>query len=203
MSLNAIISKSRSRSGFTLIELMVVMIIIALLVTITVAVLGFAQKKGRISKAEVMIKALSLSLEKYKNDQGEYPEPQNEAQMGDFGGENIEMGAAAMLYQAVSGDGTDAIFGGSKPSQGEPGTANEAYMEQARVGNNSFVRKVGESYVLIDPFGNPWQYRRYDEDRGSSNEPWTNNPTFDMWSYGLDETFGDEADQNVKWVTNW
>jgi len=65
-------SESRKR-GFTLIELMVAISIIAILAAVGLVVYGTAQKTGRISKRIQDLGALKTGLELYKTATGSYP----------------------------------------------------------------------------------------------------------------------------------
>jgi general secretion pathway protein G len=63
----------RSESGFTLIELMVVILIIGLLATIVVQNLRGATDKAKRIKAEADISAFKTALDRYYLDNGSYP----------------------------------------------------------------------------------------------------------------------------------
>lgn len=63
----------KSFLGFTLIELMVAIAIIAILATVGMVVYSTAQKSGRISKRVQDLNALKTSLELYKIAVGNYP----------------------------------------------------------------------------------------------------------------------------------
>src|SRR5947207_15332783 len=59
--------------GFTLIELLIVISIIIILAGLTIATMGYVQDKGKRSRAEAEIAAMSAALESYKADNGVYP----------------------------------------------------------------------------------------------------------------------------------
>lgn len=59
--------------GFTLIELLIVIAVIAILVSLVLAVSSGVQEKGRRSRAEAEIAAVGAALESYKADNGDYP----------------------------------------------------------------------------------------------------------------------------------
>jgi general secretion pathway protein G len=63
----------RSQEGFTLIELMVVILIIGLLATIVVQNLKGATDKAKRIKAQADISALKTALDRYYLDNGSYP----------------------------------------------------------------------------------------------------------------------------------
>jgi len=63
----------RSQNGFTLIELMVVILIIGLLATIVVQNLKGATDKAKRIKAQADISAFKTALDRYYLDNGSYP----------------------------------------------------------------------------------------------------------------------------------
>ncbi len=62
-----------NRKGFSLMELMVVLIILGLIVAIVVPRLGLFTKKGSIQAAKQQIAQLKTALEAYRADMGKYP----------------------------------------------------------------------------------------------------------------------------------
>ena len=62
-----------SRSGFTLIEIMVVIIILGILVGLIVPRLMEKPEKARVVKAQMQIESISAALKEYKLDSGDYP----------------------------------------------------------------------------------------------------------------------------------
>lgn len=61
------------KSGFTLIELIIVMAILAVLASIGVSAFTTTQKKSRDSGRKANLKAIATALEYYYNDKGKYP----------------------------------------------------------------------------------------------------------------------------------
>jgi general secretion pathway protein G len=59
--------------GFTILELTIVIAIIAILAGLILSTAGYVQKKGASSRAESEIAALTVALENYKADTGDYP----------------------------------------------------------------------------------------------------------------------------------
>ena len=63
----------RAKAGFTLIEIMVVIIILGILVGLIVPRFMEKPDKARIVKAKMQIESISAALKEYKLDSGEYP----------------------------------------------------------------------------------------------------------------------------------
>ena len=63
----------RSRSGFTLIEMLGVLFIIATLIGILFPTLAKVRVKAKMAKAQAEIEALSVALRLYEGDLGKYP----------------------------------------------------------------------------------------------------------------------------------
>jgi len=62
-----------TRSGFTLIEIMVVIIILGILVGLIVPRFMEKPEKARVVKAKMQIESISAALKEYKLDNGDYP----------------------------------------------------------------------------------------------------------------------------------
>lgn len=65
--------KHKNKSGFTLIELMVTIAIIAVLAAVCLVIYSTAQKSGRVSKRVQDMKALQTAIELFKSSKGAYP----------------------------------------------------------------------------------------------------------------------------------
>jgi len=76
--------------GFTLIELMVVVAIIAVLAGLTLGTLGYVNRKGAESRARSEVAALAAAIDNYKLEFGSYP-PTNRTQ----------------FYKELTGQGTN------------------------------------------------------------------------------------------------
>jgi general secretion pathway protein G len=182
----------RQSSAFTLIELIVVIAIIIVLAGLVLATSGYVANKGRRSRTEVEIAAISAALENYKADNGIYPlnsdtsalDPTIDLNPSASPIPNNYTKASLYLYEQISGD-TDAnrvadaarSYFAFKPNQLSP--------------TNQTQRVIS----LRDPFGNSYGYSTM-----KASDPTKNgyNPTFDLWSVADDTT----GNQN-KWIKNW
>ncbi|QNB48281.1 prepilin-type N-terminal cleavage/methylation domain-containing protein [Thermanaerosceptrum fracticalcis] len=63
----------KNRKGFTLIELMVVVVVLGILATLAVQQLGDQSGKAKISKVKADLKTIASAAEIYKVNTGDYP----------------------------------------------------------------------------------------------------------------------------------
>jgi prepilin-type N-terminal cleavage/methylation domain-containing protein len=68
---------SAAAGGFTILELIIVIAIIAILAGLILSTAGYVQKKGASSRAQTEIAALTVALENFKADHGDYPRGTN------------------------------------------------------------------------------------------------------------------------------
>jgi prepilin-type N-terminal cleavage/methylation domain-containing protein len=186
MTSDELIGERRSRDGFTLIELVVVMAIIIVLAGLILGTANYVQKKGYRSRAEAEIAALSAALENYKADNGVYPSD------SDTNGFDVATTTKSdydkpslKLYEYLSGDTNDdrspdgKAYFPFKPNQVSP------------------VDQTQKVTALRDPFGNPYGYSTKKASNSASTTG--HNPTFDLWSIGDGAVGTDES----KWIKNW
>jgi len=180
--------------AFTIIEVVIVMAIILVLAGLILATSGYVTNKGRRSRAEAEIAAISAALENYKADNGIYPTtPESNAlkpnSMGDPNTSTYKAASLA-LYMAISGDtGNDAnriaaskTYFSFKPNQLSPAAQNQKV---------DFIR---------DPFGNSYGYSTVKASVPSGADGY--NPTFDLWS--TSDTADAAASPNQsQWIKNW
>lgn len=167
--------------GFTLIEILVVIAIIAVLATITVQGLGFYQKKSKENKSTVFVASVSQALDSYRSDEGSYP--QDGADGSDTSSE--------VLYESLFGD----LDGDGQPDDGATIYLDTLNPGASRASLN--VEEAGGSYTLVDGFKNPLYYRAPGEQNPATE--------FDLWSAGVDgETnISNSGDETRDDINNW
>ncbi len=182
----------RNRSGFTLVELLTVVVIIIALAALTVQVAGYANRRSAVSRAQAEIAALEAALESYKADNGAYPV---------FSGTSLWSGtnyngnpssynpSSATLYAALSGD---ANRNRQIDSPSESGL--KTYFEFK---DSMLTPSTGNVQAIIDPFGYSYGYTTLGATSGTQGF----NPTFDLWSTG--GRTGNADIDRANWVTNW
>lgn len=203
--------QSLLEKGFTLLELLVVIAIIAILAGLTLGGFKYAQlaaARNRTIAAHAVIKS---ALEQYKEEQGEYPEPSQPSATTQVHGQDIRVGGARMLYQAISGDGDSEIKLSASTGNISDGkiTADEAEMSINSNLPKNMVVKSPDGYYLADGWSRPFQYAK-----GSTAGGDAINPTYDLWSFGdLDSKVGigmvyeaegrKNAEGTASWIKNW
>jgi prepilin-type N-terminal cleavage/methylation domain-containing protein len=171
--------------AFTLVELLIVIAIILVLAGLILATSNYVQTKGKRSRAEAEIAAMSATLENYKADNGIYPRD------GVTDGLDVTTttlsnydAPSLKLYEYLSGDSdhnraaeTKTYFP-FKPNQLSPVDQTQAVTS------------------IRDPFGNPYGYSTMKASDSTKNGF---NPTFDLWSVGEGSAGADQT----KWIKNW
>ena len=180
----------KTRAAFTLIELLIVMAIIIVLAGLILATSGYVQTKGKRSRTEAEIAAMSAALESYKADNGVYPSDATttEAFNPTSTAPAVYAAASQFLYKELSGDrdldrvtdsGAKSYFP-FKPNSLSPAPPSSAAVEAIR-----------------DPFGNSYGYSTMKAANLASSGGY--NPTFDLWSIAD----GPRGTDQSKWIKNW
>ena len=221
-----------TNQGFTLLELMTVLLVISVLTAMVVGVAGMVQTKAAKARAKTEIAMLSLAADNYKNDNGGYPRTDETDKLDprkDFSPTSRKYEEASLaLYRELTGDkGPDR----DKPD-GIPDTDTPAYLKEfdLRIVKRSQNTQGGSNKTEVkyfqDPFGFPYGYstaaakqeqeysstlrktgtaerKREDEAEGF------NTVTFDLWSTaGSNSTTApsagkDASNEQAKWIKNW
>jgi len=125
---------SSPQAGFTLIEIIVVMVIIAILVTISTGSFMNAQRRGRDAKRKADVKQITNALEIYANDHPangnyRYPSHSGSFELNGCGTVAIPTTCSwgAPFSQRGTGATTDTIYMVSLPSDPRPSTRSYHY----------------------------------------------------------------------------
>lgn len=201
--------------GFTLVELLTVIMVIAILAGLILSVSGYVQNKAARSRAESEIAGMSVACESYKADNGIYPRAS-----GTNGSDSLDarkIGTPAsyapgneLLYRALSGDtnldrgvnATDSTMDITGAGIATPsGVAPPSYFQFKP---NMLTPSGGTGSVtgIADPFGNNYGYST----ANAANSATGYNPTFDLWSTAGQNTNPPATGTDTvtpKWVKNW
>lgn len=71
--MNKVVQRARSESGFTLIELMIVIVILGVLAGIVVFAVGGISDTGNLAACKSDVKTIDVAVEAYKAKNGGYP----------------------------------------------------------------------------------------------------------------------------------
>ncbi len=137
----------RRTSGFSLIEILVVLALVGLLMGLVATGVFRFSETGRITDAQARIAALSLLVESYHDREGAYP-PSRLAAAGVTDGNRINEGceALAAALRAKS-------YGGRPP--------NDAWLVNTDDDRSPMLRAADNSNALLelcDPWDNPFVY---------------------------------------------
>ena len=112
------------KRGFTFIELLVVLAIIALLAGLTISTFTSASARSRDARRESDVKEIQKALAIYANSTGKYPQCSTEVIIS---GANDCLSDALLLEKAMSAVPTDPRYGVGGGSCGSPGSFYYCY----------------------------------------------------------------------------
>lgn len=166
------------RSGFTLVEILVVICVIAVLAAVTVGLLGPVENSIRNSNARAQCHKIVLALDNFKNTYGEYP-------MLDQKGDANAW--SELLVDALRGDKIlvrrKAQIQLVEFDDGRPKAEKLPFIDLTE-----FVleeESPEDATELLDPWENPWQYRYKVISGGKPSTDW-HGPTFLLVSAGAE-----------------
>ncbi|MCW1923809.1 type II secretion system protein GspG [Luteolibacter arcticus] len=151
----------RRHAGFSLMELVVVVAIIAVLAALTLGAFNFINQKSARTKAKVQVSLLANAIQDYHADNRSYPVST------DANGERGD----EVLYKALYWEGYEGRDSGGKIYLGELDPLNNT-----KAGQGWILGKDAQARI-IDPWANPYRYRTGDQ---------AVNVDFDLWSMGPD-----------------
>jgi len=202
---------STKADGFTLVEILVVISIITILAGLAIAAMGGAQVSAARNRAKAEINGLSLAIESYKIDNGDYPRDAinhvtdvlnatTATSLGALISNGAYTPSSVVLYQALSGD-TDCnrVLSSTEKAAGKTYFTFKPSMlyPKAPAGSTTTVT------ALIDPFRNAYGYstKNLADVQNGVASPGGYNPTFDLWSTADHDQTGQTP--TAAWITNW
>lgn len=183
--------------AFTLIELLVVMAIIIILAGLVVATTGYVQEKGKRSRTEAEIAAISAALENYKADNGIYPTGTDTEALNPTNDGNSATNPAN-AYTKASLELYSALTGTANGDRTPPAGAHSYFTFKPQM-LYPVTPPNAQVICIRDPFGNCYGYSTVKAKNPAAIGGY--NPTFDLWSTG-GEISAANPDQ-AKWIKNW
>ncbi len=206
--------RRRAPAGFTLVEILVTVSLVALLAALSIVAMGHATRTANIQKTKSYLQAIELFLDSYQQDYGTYPRPKEGGESATtlVGGNNYPVGGAIALYQALTADGDDSLENGETGSMGKAGSLGpEAKVYWAAAdptGSQRISRQADGKWYIGDGFGIPFQYvvpppvdPRNADNFEALKQKYKNPRKYDLWSYGGTKE-ANFTDQNT-WIKNW
>ena len=174
--------------AFTIVELLIVIAIIVALAGLILATSGYVQKKGKRSRTEAEIAAISAALENYRADNGIYPS-NDETKTLDPATTNTNayQAASSYLYSQLTGD-DDADSTTAPPANARN------YFGSALKPSMLGPSPPGPKTFLKDPFGNSYGYSTAKAENPGGTIG--HNSTFDLWSTA-------NSPNQSEWIKNW
>jgi prepilin-type N-terminal cleavage/methylation domain-containing protein len=190
-------------SGFTLVEILTVIAIIAILAALTISAYTGVMKNSARARARSEIAAISAALESYKADNGGYPSPQTPtfsttndytASMPNTAAGSY-LGSSELLYQSLTGQ---TNYGDAPPT---PASGVKVYFtfKKSQLGNDQ--TGAGGPIYVQDPFGNSYGYFSGLISTTTTNAPNNGVGLYDLWSTGGATTTGNGATNTF--ITDW
>lgn len=166
------------RAGFTLIEILIVIAIISILASLSLAGVMAAKNHAKKSHALAFVATLGGQAEHYYQDIGAYPRAKGDDEENEF----------PALFEALCGE---------RPPHGNGGPSGpyltfrraEVFVpdedgESYRPATAAEIESPGISRYVLDPWGHPYVYR---ENRSRPPRPHRVRPRkFDLYSLGAD-----------------
>lgn len=185
--------RERRDRGFTLIELMIVISIIAVLASLIVVGVNKARKRGQYMEARSTIDAIATALRTYDADKGILPGHEDPAER--------HVNSLPKILAALLGDGVREPYLDYK--EGQLKVEREGGGFRAATRAEIFDASV-DKYIL-DPWGEPYIARENRSRR--KKEPWMHRPHFvDIYSKGPnredDTALGKEGADSDD-ISNW
>jgi prepilin-type N-terminal cleavage/methylation domain-containing protein len=138
----------RATRGFTLLELLAVIAIIAVLSGIVIGVGRRASESGKTARAKAELAAIGAALETYKRSYGDYPRILSDSML------SADSPAGEALYAALNGQ--------RGPQLGAPmwdsSKRQRVLLEKARFTLANPTAADDATNALLDPWGNPYRY---------------------------------------------
>jgi prepilin-type N-terminal cleavage/methylation domain-containing protein len=191
----------RNLSGFTLVELLVVLGVVGTLMGMAMGVQRYASTKSARSPAEAELAGLSAAAEGFKVDQATYPRSGDTDTLEsiDNGNHSSFLAANRALYVLLSGDAD--LNGKTDASEGVPNATPSYFAFKPallRMDANqvAYIRDPWDSGSEPRPYG-------YSTKRAAALQSGVDDPkagyniTFDLWSTGH------LPSNRAAWIKNW
>ncbi len=104
-----------ARRGYSLVELLVVVAIIAILAGIVLGISGFASRKSAVGRAVSDLETIKMALEEYRLERGSYPTNVGPIHVGTFSNDVGRYAASGFRVVDPWGNGYNYLPKGNRP----------------------------------------------------------------------------------------
>lgn len=162
----------KRQGAFTLIELMIVIVIMAILAGILFAAFANAESRAKGKNTEALMLKIHMALENFKGENGNYPEQTTLINSANATSEDLKLDT----------DIFDIDIAVAWP-----------YFEDVEISEEHRVVESGDNYYLIDAWKNPLRYFN-DSTNGNSEAKEGFEGTYELRSYGADGKYSGKDD---------
>ncbi|GIW71028.1 MAG: hypothetical protein KatS3mg102_0570 [Planctomycetota bacterium] len=150
------------RSGFTLIEILVAVAVLALLIGLAIPALNASRRRGQVHACQATIERLKLAVERYAAAFGDFP-PSSLGELGIPRTNGVNEGIESLL-RALTTAGRGGPF--LEPSAEELANTDGDAIAATADDPTGSVLGSRELLELVDPWGNPFIYFHHRDYRG-------------------------------------
>lgn len=136
-----------NRSGFTLIEVIVVAAIIAILAGILVPMIYNQVDESKVSKAQGDCKSIQTAISMFNKDMSLFPYRSNGS---------IDVALDTNVYTLLVSDGTELLDANLKPGWIAAKTKKDLIKNHLTVNDNNYIATRWKGPYLADAKGDPW-----------------------------------------------
>ncbi len=148
--------RTAKKAGFTLIELMVVIAIIAILASITIPVIGRALESARRARANAEVRTIQNAVMNYFNEYGRFPHGNNpggsDYRYGELTGANVANRQLMNVLRAI---------GSNQDEDGNNAEGNSDHAHNPRrivfLEAPEYALNIGTTFNYLDPWENQYE----------------------------------------------
>jgi prepilin-type N-terminal cleavage/methylation domain-containing protein len=179
-------ARTYRRTGFTIVELLVVIAVIAILAGITFGIARGVRERANISRARAELGALASALEAYRLQFGDYPQTGAAQNEPDTSTPIVNTAAPAILFNALAGK--------RGPTGAPIDRRSLADLGAFRLEDPTALPVTGNTNQLANAFLDPWGRRYLYFYKTGPAWTW---PSFVLFSVGPDGAFTPPADSGI------
>jgi prepilin-type N-terminal cleavage/methylation domain-containing protein len=195
------VRRFRCTPGFTLVELLTVIAIIAILFSLTFGLVRGSKQRASIARAKADLSAIAQALEAYKRHYGDYPQTGAQAQAtAVIAGDIAATQAQAILFNALTGVFSPRQFTAATRLNGPIFIDLQKFSLESTVNYRNNVNLVAQptgspplkpviATSFVDPWGNRYLYYYRLPLPPGLPSPWRA-PTYVLYSAGPDGRLG-------------